>query len=143
VDITFAQIWGPERFATVGAGVSELIWIENIHGGAIMHQTCLRAPRYRLHCALSVARRREERLEVRLSKTAKNTLQQAAALQRKTISAFVLDSILAAAAETLANRREFPLSTKQYDAFVAALDAPPKHKPRLAKLLNTASVLEK
>jgi uncharacterized protein (DUF1778 family) len=91
---------------------------------------------------MSVVRRREERLEVRLSTTVKNTLQQAASLQRKTISAFVLDSGLAAAAEALASRREFPLSTKQYDAFVAALDTAPKRKPRLAKLLNTPSVLE-
>jgi uncharacterized protein (DUF1778 family) len=91
---------------------------------------------------MSVARRREERLEVRLSTTAKNALQQAASLQRKTISAFVLDSGLAAATEALAGRREFPLSAKQYDAFVAALDAAPKVKPRLAKLLNTPSVLE-
>jgi uncharacterized protein (DUF1778 family) len=91
---------------------------------------------------MSVIRRREERLEVRLSTTVKNTLQQAASLQRKTISAFVLDSGLAAAAEALASRREFPLSAKQYDAFVAALDANPKRKPRLAKLLSTPSALE-
>jgi uncharacterized protein (DUF1778 family) len=91
---------------------------------------------------MSVVRRREERLEVRLSTTVKNTLQQAASLQRKTISAFVLDSSLAAAAEALASRREFPLSARQYDAFVAALDAAPKPKPRLAKLLSTSSVLE-
>ena len=91
---------------------------------------------------MSVARRREERLEVRLSRTVKNTLQQAASLQRKTISAFVLDSGLAAAAEALASRREFPLSAKQYDAFVAALDAAPRRKPRLAKLLARPSILE-
>jgi uncharacterized protein (DUF1778 family) len=91
---------------------------------------------------MSIALRREERLEVRLSTTAKNTLQQAASLQQKTISAFVLDSGMAAAAETLADRRQFPLPTERYDAFVAALDAAPKHKPRLAKLLNTRSVLE-
>ena len=35
---------------------------------------------------MSVSRRREERLEVRLSTTVKNTLQQAASLQQKTIS---------------------------------------------------------
>jgi uncharacterized protein (DUF1778 family) len=91
---------------------------------------------------MSVVRRREERLEVRLSTTVKNTLQQAASLQRKTISAFVLDSGLAAAAEALASRREFPLSARQYDAFVAALDSAPKRKPRLVKLLSTPSVLE-
>jgi len=52
------------------------------------------------------------------------------------------DKSLEAAAETLADRREFRLSARQYDAFVAALDAPPKPRPRLEKLLTTTSVLE-
>jgi uncharacterized protein (DUF1778 family) len=46
---------------------------------------------------------------------------------------------LAAAAETLADRREFSLGVKQYDAFVAALDAPAKDHSRLEKLLKTPS----
>ena len=58
------------------------------------------------------------------------------------MSAFILDKGLAAAAETLADRREFPLSTKRYDAFLAALDAPAKSRPRLERLLKTPSVLE-
>jgi len=90
----------------------------------------------------SPARRREDRLEIRLSAAAKKVLQRAASVQHKSISAFVLDSGLTAAAEALADRREFTLSTQQYDAFVAALDAPTKSKPRLQKLLKTPSVLE-
>jgi uncharacterized protein (DUF1778 family) len=39
---------------------------------------------------MSGPRRREERLEVRLSTTAKNTLQQAASLQRKSNAADIL-----------------------------------------------------
>jgi uncharacterized protein (DUF1778 family) len=69
-------------------------------------------------------------------------LRRAASVERKTVSAFILDKGLAAAAETLADRREFRLSAKRYDAFVAALDAPPKSRPRLEKLLKTSSVLE-
>ena len=85
---------------------------------------------------------KEERIEVRLTRTAKAMLQQAAALRHKTVTAFVLDSGLSAAAETLADRREFVLNGKQWTAFVTALDAPPKPKSRLAKLLKTRSVLE-
>jgi uncharacterized protein (DUF1778 family) len=85
---------------------------------------------------------KEERIEVRLTRTAKAMLQQAAALRHKTVTAFVLDSGLSAAAETLADRREFLLNEKQWAAFVTALDAPPKPKSRLAKLLKTRSVLE-
>jgi len=88
------------------------------------------------------ARRREDRLEVRVPSKVKQMLMRAAASQRKTVSAFMLDSGMAAAAETLANRREFSISAKNYDAFVAALDAPATKKPRLHKLLNTPSMLE-
>jgi uncharacterized protein (DUF1778 family) len=87
-------------------------------------------------------KRREDRLEVRLTPKAKSMLKRAASVERKTMSAFVLDKGLEAAAETLADRREFRLSAKQYDNFIAALDAPTKPRPRLEKLITTPSVLE-
>ena len=86
------------------------------------------------------AKRREDRLEIRLPAAAKKVLERAALSQDKSTSAFILYSALTAAAEALAERREFKLNAKQYDAFVAALDAPSKPKPRLAKLLKTPSV---
>ncbi|MCU0895947.1 MAG: DUF1778 domain-containing protein [Burkholderiales bacterium] len=88
------------------------------------------------------ARRREERLELRVSKSSKQLLARAAAVRQQTISAFVLENGIAAAAETLAARQAFALSAKDYDAFVAALDAPTKPKPRLDALLGTPSALE-
>ncbi len=90
----------------------------------------------------SSARRRDDRLEVRLTPKAKALLKRAASTQRKTVSAFVLESGLTAAAEALADRQDFRLSTRQYDAFVAALDAPTKPKPRLDALLKLPSILE-
>lgn len=84
-------------------------------------------------------KRREDRLEIRLPAAAKTFLERAALSQNKSLSAFILDTALTAAAEALAERREFKLSAKQYDAFVAELDAPSKPKPRLAKLLRTPS----
>lgn len=39
-------------------------------------------------------------------------------------------------------RVEIRLNTKQYDAFVVALDAPAKARPRLEKLLMRPSALE-
>ena len=87
-------------------------------------------------------RRREERLEVRLTATAKRLLQRAATVRGQSISAFVLDSGISAAEETLADRREFRIPAKDYDAFVAALDAPARPKPRLDKLLRNRSALE-
>jgi len=90
----------------------------------------------------SSAKRRDDRLEVRLTPRAKSLLKRAADVEEKSVSAFVLDKSLEAAAETLADRREFRLTTRQYDAFVAALDAPPKPRPRLEELLTTPSILE-
>lgn len=48
---------------------------------------------------------------------------------------------LEARAKTLADRRSFALNTKQYDAFVAALDMAPKSRPRLERLFAKPSVL--
>lgn len=90
----------------------------------------------------SSTKRREDRLEVRLTPKAKSMLKRAASVERKTVSAFVLDKGLAAAAETLADRREFRLSARQYDAFVAALDAPARPRPRLERLFKKPSILE-
>jgi uncharacterized protein (DUF1778 family) len=90
----------------------------------------------------SNVKRKEERIDLRLSRRAKALLQHAAAVRHKTVTEFVLDSGLTAATETLADRREFLLNEKQWQAFMAALDAPVKAKPRLRKLLKTRSVLE-
>ena len=88
------------------------------------------------------AKRKQGRLEVRLTAEAKALLKRATSVERKTVSAFVFDKGLAAAAETLAERREFRLPPKQHAAFVAALDAPAKVRPRLEILLKSPSVLE-
>jgi uncharacterized protein (DUF1778 family) len=84
---------------------------------------------------------RKVRLEIRLPAAARKVLERAALSQDKSLGAFILDSGLTAAAEALAERRELKLSAKKYDAFVAALDAPSKPKPRLAQLLKTPSDL--
>lgn len=86
--------------------------------------------------------RKDERIDLRLSGPAKAMLQQAAAVRYKTITEFLLDSGLAAAAEALADRREFLLDEEQWDAFVAVLDSPTEPKPRLEVLLGAKSVFE-
>ncbi len=47
------------------------------------------------------------------------------------------------AKQTLADRQSFQLNREQWEAFVAALDAPPQRHPRLARLLQEPSVLER
>jgi len=85
---------------------------------------------------------RSERLDVRASPSAKHLLQRAAQVQQRTVSEFVLQSALAAAAETLAERRHFELDDERWQAFLAALDAPPTPKPRLERLLREPGVFD-
>jgi uncharacterized protein (DUF1778 family) len=86
---------------------------------------------------------RTEKLDLRLSLTAKRALQSAALAASRSVSDFVLESALARAEETLPDRRRFGLNAKQWEAFQAALDAPPSPAPRMAQLLNEPSVIEK
>ncbi|MGH9326735.1 MAG: DUF1778 domain-containing protein [Terriglobia bacterium] len=90
----------------------------------------------------AIARARSEKLDLRLTRYAKRTLQAAAARSRRSVSEFVLESALARADETLANRRRFALNDKQWKAFVAALDAPPPPLTRLERLLKVPGFFE-
>ena len=80
---------------------------------------------------------RSERVDLRMTPSAKRTLQRAAAVSNKTVSEFLLDSSLTAAFDTLADRRVFQLDEVQWSAFMAALDMPPRDNPHLRKLLKT------
>ena len=55
---------------------------------------------------------RTEKLDLRLSKSAKQTLQAAATAARKSVSEFVLETALSEAEERLADRRIFTLDAK-------------------------------
>lgn len=85
---------------------------------------------------------RTEKLDLRLSLEAKRTLQAAAKEERKSVSEFVLDAALSEAEERLADRRIFALDGKSWEAFIAALDAPPRRHPRLERLFNEPSVFD-
>lgn len=78
-----------------------------------------------------------QRVDLRISAAAKEMIQAAAQAQDKTVSEFLLDSGLTSAAETLTDRRLFILDDAKWRAFHAALDAPPRARPRLAKLMKT------
>jgi uncharacterized protein (DUF1778 family) len=85
---------------------------------------------------------RSEKLDLRLTREAKDTLNAAAAAQGRSVSEFVLESALARAAETLPDRQQFKLNDAQWTTFMAALDAPPRPLSRLKKLLRKPSVFE-
>jgi uncharacterized protein (DUF1778 family) len=86
---------------------------------------------------------RNEKLDLRLTPSAKRALQIAALAARRSVSEFVLESALARAEETLPDRSRFGLSAEKWAAFQAALDAPPQPAPQLARLLREPSVFER
>jgi uncharacterized protein (DUF1778 family) len=59
------------------------------------------------------------------------------------LTEFLLDNGLNAALDILANHRVFQLDQKRWDAFMAALSAPPKNNAKLRKLLARKPAWEK
>ncbi len=86
---------------------------------------------------------RTEKLDLRLTPSAKRVLQSAAAAARRSVSEFVLESALSRAEETLPDRRRFGLDARRWAAFQAALDAPPRPNARLKELLQKPGVFER
>jgi uncharacterized protein (DUF1778 family) len=86
---------------------------------------------------------RSEKLDIRITPSTKRLLQTAAMAAHQSVSEFVIKSALSRAEETLPGRQHFGLDATQWEAFQAALDAPPRPTPRLAKLLQEPSVFER
>jgi uncharacterized protein (DUF1778 family) len=87
-------------------------------------------------------RHRSEKLDIRITPEAKQILQQAAKQRHTTISQFVLESAMDSASAVLAERSHFTLNAEQWEAFLAALDAPPRRHPRMERLLNEPTILD-
>jgi len=82
-----------------------------------------------------------ERIDDHPSSPVKQTLEEAARASHKTVSEFLLDAGVEAAAQALADRRLFELDLAQWQAFRDALDRPVQGKPRLKKLMREPGLL--
>ncbi len=92
--------------------------------------------------AQATVERRSEKLDFRVSPSAKAKLQAAAAITHCSVSDFILASALSRAEDALADRTVFHLDAKTWEAFQKALDAPPRPMPRLKALLSGPSPFE-
>jgi uncharacterized protein (DUF1778 family) len=93
---------------------------------------------------MAAATARTEKLDLRVSAAAKRALKAAAIASRQSVSEFVLDSALTRAEQLLADQTRIVLSGPQWEAFVAALDAPPSAPPaRLRRLMGEPSLFER
>jgi uncharacterized protein (DUF1778 family) len=86
---------------------------------------------------------RTSKLDLRLSPSAKETLQAAALAAQRSVSEFVLESALVRAEETLTGRTRFGLDAEHWKLFLDALDAPSRDLPRMERLLHEPSIFER
>ena len=70
-------------------------------------------------------------------------LQAAATSAGRSVSGSVREEAQVRAEETPADRTRFGLNAEQWTAFLAALDAPPRDLPRLKRLFEEPSVIER
>ncbi len=84
--------------------------------------------------SLKRSRLRSERLEARVTQDQKTLIEQAAALQGRSVTDFVLTSLQDAARRAIADHHQLELSLRDSEAFVAALTRP---RPVNARLRET------
>lgn len=79
----------------------------------------------------TITRARAERLETRVTAEQKRLIEQAAALQGRSITDFVLSSVQDAAKRAIEEHQRLELSVRDSQAFVEALLNPPPPNDRL------------
>ena len=85
---------------------------------------------------------RTAKLDVRLTEAAKATIVAAATAINCKTSEFVVESALLRAEETLADRQLFGLNAEKWEAFIEALDTPPRALPRVQRLFSEPGVFD-
>ena len=82
-------------------------------------------------------RARNETINLRASRTQKTLIDHAAEALGRSRSDFMLDTACREAEAVLLDRRYFALPPAAFKKFAAMLDRPPKHNPKLRRLLET------
>ena len=82
-------------------------------------------------------------INLRIEGETRRLIDSAAALVGKTRTDFMVGSARTAAVDVLLDQRLFTLDPAQYDAFVDALDNPPKPGPKLRSLLQRKPAWER
>lgn len=85
---------------------------------------------------------KDSRIDVRLSKSQKTLLEQAAAARGKSLSEFMVTVSTEAAEMVLADQNRLSLSEEAMQSFIARLEEPPRVLPKLKALFERPSVLK-
>jgi uncharacterized protein (DUF1778 family) len=89
------------------------------------------------------AKKRTERLNVRVTEEQARLIRLAAKELRANMSSFLVESACLRAEEALASQQHIVYTARQWAEFTAALDRPAQDKPRLNKLLTEPSILDR
>lgn len=79
---------------------------------------------------------KSERVNLRLDKAAKQRIEQAASVEGKTVSSFIVSSALEIAEKTVREHETMALSRRDAELFFDAITNPPQPNDRLRKALN-------
>lgn len=85
---------------------------------------------------------KDARVAVRLSSDQDALIRHAASVEGTTITEFTVAATISHAKDVLADRRLFALDDAAWNEFLAVLDRPVVHKPRLDKLFSETSVFD-
>jgi uncharacterized protein (DUF1778 family) len=83
---------------------------------------------------------KNSRIAVRLSSDQDALIRHAAKVEGTNITEFTVAATMNHAVDVLADRRVFAIDDAAWSEFLAVLDRPVSHKPRLEKLLTEPSV---
>jgi uncharacterized protein (DUF1778 family) len=75
-------------------------------------------------------------ISMRIPPDARDLIDRAAKATGRTRTDFMLETARKAAEKVLLDQRMFYLDTAEYEAFLKALDAPPRDLPELRRLLT-------
>lgn len=79
---------------------------------------------------------RSDRIDVRTNPEVKSIIERAAQLKHKTISAYILESVLEKAREDIRENENINLTESERESFFAALMNPPEPNTALKSLLT-------
>lgn len=83
---------------------------------------------------------KDKRLELRISGEQKEMIEQAAALEGRSVTDFSTQALTEHAHEVIRRNHQLTLDAEAFDAFVAILDEPAQTLPGLVDLLRRPSV---
>ena len=86
---------------------------------------------------------RNRRFQLRATATEETLIKVAAERQGVNVTDFIMRSACEKAEQALSDQTRFVLDAKQWKAFMAALDGPPKDKPRLHRLFTESHVAKR